>query len=91
MRLRVPAAFASLLAQERDTPSCLATVAILMPGADGAAGCDGFEINIPAARLRVDLIAVYLRRTFAGLRNRVGRSGATSFAVVLSRSVDSAT
>jgi hypothetical protein len=30
-RYGVPSAFASLLAQERDTPSCLATAAILMP------------------------------------------------------------
>ena len=34
--MRVPGAFASLLAQERDTPSCLATVAILMPGEYGS-------------------------------------------------------
>jgi hypothetical protein len=31
MKMRVPGAFASLLAQERDTLSCLATAAILMP------------------------------------------------------------
>jgi hypothetical protein len=32
MRTRVPDAFASLLGHERDTQSCLATVAILMLG-----------------------------------------------------------
>jgi hypothetical protein len=59
------------------------------------AGDDGdgavvFLIYISAAWLRLDLVAVYFRRTFTGLRNRVGFNGATSFAAVLSGSVESA-
>jgi hypothetical protein len=62
---------------------------------DVDAGDDGdgavvFLIYISAAWLRLDLVAVYFRRTFTGLRHRVGFSGVTSFAAVLSGSVESA-
>jgi hypothetical protein len=36
MRTRVPGPFVSLLAQERETPSCHAIVSILMPGDHGS-------------------------------------------------------
>jgi hypothetical protein len=60
---------------------------------DVDAGDDGdgavvFLIYISAAWLRLDLVAVYFRRTFTGLRNRIGFSGVTSFAAVLSGSVE---
>src|SRR5438309_1029642 len=45
-RFRVPGAFASLLAQERDTPSCRATAAILTPASIAPAMMYRFAIRL---------------------------------------------
>jgi hypothetical protein len=45
MSLRVPAAFASLLAHERDTPSCLAITAILDAGQYGFGNDESFRYS----------------------------------------------
>jgi hypothetical protein len=87
MRILVPGAFASRLAHERDTLSSLASRGDVDAGDDGD-GAVVFLIYISAAWLRLDLVAVYFRRTFTGLRNRIGFSGVTSFAAVLSGSVE---
>jgi hypothetical protein len=89
IRTRVPGAFASRLVHDRDTLSSLAIRGDVDADDDGD-GAVVFLIYISAAWLRLDLVAVYFRRTFTGLRNRVGFSGVTSFAAVLSGSVESA-
>jgi hypothetical protein len=89
MRILVPGAFASRLAHERDTLSSLANRGDVDAGDDGD-GAVVFLIYISAAWLRLDLVAVYFRRTFTGLCNRVGFSGIKSFAAFLSNSVESA-
>jgi hypothetical protein len=47
MRIRVPAAFASRLAHERETPSCRATAAILRTGQGSRISAGGFkDVNV---------------------------------------------